>query len=96
MEEKENNKKTPLQVKSIPDDEIDKKEMETIYRELSKKYCICKHKKEKHYKEEYQCEYKATRFFDGHMEEFVCQCSLYESLESAAEFLSQQPLKENY
>ena len=84
MGEEQQNNKPPLKVKSVPEDKVDKNEMEIIYKELAKTYCICKHRKDRHYKGEYNCEFKATRMFEGQMEEFTCQCQLYESLENAA------------
>jgi aminopeptidase-like protein len=66
-------------------DSRDMIEMETIYKELSKSYCICNHKKDKHMKGEYQCEFKSSEFKNGKITNFVCQCNLFSPISESQE-----------
>src|SRR5687767_10837936 len=78
---------TPVNVKAKPQQEIDKDEQERneqqlIHKELSKIYCICKHKQSKHTLEGYgPCTFSTTRFWKGKLQEMQCDCQQFASIE---------------
>lgn len=79
-----NNNNKPLGVKAVSLEDTDKKEMEAVYRELSKRYCVCQHKKEVHVNGEYECKFSGMTFSQGYIQEYQCQCNLFQSIEGSA------------
>lgn len=69
--------------KGDPVTEEEKKEQEKIFRALSKVYCICNHKKDKHQNGEYECRFEASEVStEKGVQIFRCECKLFQSIES--------------
>jgi hypothetical protein len=80
----------PVEVKSVEQkkveqDEDAKKEMETVYKALSTKYCICNHKQKEHAQGYGNCSHEGTRLFRGSLQTFKCECIQFVSIADQAE-----------
>jgi hypothetical protein len=74
--------KKPLEVTSLEFDSMDekqRKEQEAVFKALEHRYCICNHKDEKHTDNTGSCNHNATRFNNGKIETFKCQCPVFKS-----------------
>lgn len=78
----------PLEVQSLKFEDMteeQKKEQEAIYRGLEDKYCVCNHSKDKHVDRNGKCHHSSTRFYQGKLQIFSCQCLGFKSKKAERE-----------